>query len=364
MKDKTTSSIEELRAAIDALDSRILELLTERAQKAITIGEVKNVSQQVHDAYRPAREADRIRQLIAENQGPLSSSTLTMLFQEIMSACRALEHKPTVMFLGPQGTYTEEAVFKHFGHSISTQACQTIGEVFEQVEKDQAFYGVVPVENSSEGTVTHTLDCFMNTKLGIVGEIELRINHCLLSNQESTEHLEKVYGHFQSLAQCRHWFASHLPNCLQISVESSAQAIQEAKKTQHTAAVASTSAAQLYGLNILAKDIEDTSNNTTRFLVIGRSQIERSGNDKTSVMVSTKNRPGALADLLQILAKRGISLTRIESRPSRRVNWEYTFFLDMEGHFSEDYLREGLKALEQEADFYKLLGSYPCVVEE
>ena len=363
MGDKTNNRIETLRTAIDELDSSILKLLNERAQKAIDIGGEKNHLHQEKDAYRPAREANRLRQLIAENRGPLSSSTVTLLFQEIMSACRALEHKPQVIFLGPHGTYTEEAAFKHFGRSIFLEACSTIEAVFQKVQEDKAFYGVVPVENSTEGSVTHTLDCFMNTDLNIVGEIELRINHCLLGCQDSLENLEKVYGHFQSLGQCRYWFANYLPNCLQVGVESSAQAVQEAKKNPRRAAVASASAAQLYGLNILAENIEDTSNNTTRFLVIGRSHLEPSGRDKTSVMVAAKDRPGALADLLQILAKRKISLTRIESRPSRRANWEYTFFLDMEGHCKETDLKEGLQALEHEAGFYRLLGSSPCAVE-
>ena len=360
MKD---NEIEKLRAQIDAIDARILELLSERARHAIGIGHAKQRSDKDANTYRPAREAAHIRELLSENPGPLPRAALSMLFKEIISACRSLEKKLTVVFLGPSGTYTEQAVFKHFGQSASLKPCATIEEVFRSIAENEAYYGVVPVENSSEGSVSNTLDCFMETDIQIVGEVELRINHCLLSKQSHIKDIAKIYGHSQSLAQCRDWLNTHLPDGVQINVASSTQAIRQLERNQDAAAIAGTHAAELYQLNILARDIEDNAQNTTRFLILGNQYPQASGCDKTSILVSTENRAGTLANLLRILADQGISLTRIESRPSRRINWEYAFFLDMEGHCDELHIKEGLAKLQKESSFYKLLGSYPCAVE-
>ena len=351
--------IEKLRARIDAIDARILRLLSERAQCAIEIGHAKQRGNKDICTYRPDREAAHLSELLSENLGPLPDATLSMLFREIISACRALEKKLTVVFLGPAATYTEQAVFKHFGHAISPKSCATIEEVFQYIAANRAYYGVVPVENSSEGSVTNTLDCFMETNIKIVGEVELRINHCLLGKQNRIEDIATVYGHSQSLAQCRYWLNTHLPDSVQINAESSTQAVQQLEQHRDAAAIASAHAAKLYELNILARDIEDNIQNTTRFLILGSHYPQPSGRDKTSVLVSTENRSGTLADLLRILAEQGISLMRIESRPSRRIKWEYAFFLDMEGHCAEPHLKEGLAKLQEAAAFYKLLGSYP-----
>ena len=360
MKD---NEIKKLRMQIDAIDGRLLELLNERAGHAIEIGKLKQKNDKDGDAYRPAREAAHLRSLLAENRGPLPRDAVSILFQEIMSACRSLENKLSAVFLGPSGTYTEQAVFKHFGRAVSLKPCTTIEEVFQYIVTNKAYYGVVPVENSSEGSVSNTLDCFMENDIKIIGEVELRINHCLLGNLDRVEDVAKVYGHAQSLAQCRYWLSTHLPDSVQINAESSIQAILQLQREKHAAAIASVHAAELYQLNIIARDIEDNIRNTTRFLILGDHYPEPSGRDKTSVLVLAENRSGALAGLLKILADKGISLTRIESRPSKRVNWEYAFFLDMEGHCEEAHIKEGLADLRKEADFYKLLGSYPCAIE-
>ena len=358
----SNDKIEKLRAQIDAIDARLLQLLNERAQHAIDIGSAKKKDDKDASTYRPAREAAHLRELVSANSGPLSEMTLSVLFREIISACRALENKISVVFLGPAGTYSEQAVFKHFGHAVSLKPCTTIEEVFQYIAANKAYYGVVPVENSSEGSVGNTLDCFMENDVKIVGELELRINHCLLSKQNHITEIQKVYGHSQSLAQCRRWLSTYLPDSEQINVESNTQAVRLLEQEPHGAAIAGVHAAELYQLNILAQDIEDNTQNTTRFLILGDQYPQPSGRDKTSVLVSTKNRSGTLASLLQILADQSISLTRIVSRPSRRINWEYAFFLDMEGHYEDPNIKKGLANLQKEADFYKLLGSYPCTM--
>ena len=359
----SNDKIEKLRAQIDAIDARLLQLLNERAQYAIDIGSAKKKDDKDASTYRPAREATHLRELGSENPGPLSAATISILFREIISACRALENKISVVFLGPSGTYSEQAVFKHFGHAVSLKPCTTIEEVFQYIAANKAYYGMVPVENSSEGSVGNTLDCFMEIDIKIVGEVELRINHCLLSKQNHITEIQKVYGHSQSLAQCRYWLDTYLPDSLQINAESNTQAIAQLEQEPYAAAIASVHAAELYQLNILAQNIEDNAQNTTRFLILRDQYPKPSGRDKTSILISTKNRSGTLANLLQILADQGISLTRIVSRPSRRINWEYAFFLDMEGHCEDSNIKKGLANLQKKANFYKLLGSYPCAVE-
>ena len=356
-------NIKKLRSYIDSIDEQLLKLLNERAHYAIEIGKVKKKSNENATTYRPAREAAHLRALLSNNLGPLPRNTVAMLFQEIISACRALEQKLTVVFLGPSGTYTEQAVFKHFGRRISLKACPTIAEVFRSIATNKAYYGVVPVENSSEGSVSNTLDYFMENDVKIVGESELRINHCLLSKQSHIKDIENIYGHSQALAQCRRWLAVHVPDNVQINAESSSHAIQQLESDGHAAAIASAHAAQLYKLNIIARDIEDSTRNTTRFFVLGHHCPEASGHDKTSVLILTQHKAGSLARLLQILADQNINLTRIESRPSGRANWEYAFFLDIEGHCEDPQIKNGLAQLRKEADFYKLLGSYPWAIE-
>ena len=358
MSDK---ELDEIRAQIDGIDARLLELLNERAAHAMHVGRLKRALAPKDSVYRPAREASHLRDLIAANRGPFKDADVVALFREILSACRALEQEIVVAFLGPHGTFTQEAVFKHFGRSVAARDFSTIAEVFRAVEAGEPAYGVVPVENSSEGVVSHTLDCFMDSALRIVGEIELPIRQCLLASRDLDElrRVRVVYSHVQSLAQCRRWLEDNLPHCRQVGVASNAEAAQRARDDANAAAIAGAGAGGEYGLEVLAEGIENCAGNATRFLVIGDHAASPSGDDKTSVLVSAKNHPGSLAALLQILAHRDVSLTRIESRPVRIVNWEYVFFLDMEGHCEQDVLRDALSELEARAGLYKLLGSYP-----
>ncbi len=369
MSDKELDKeLGEIRAQIDEIDARLLQLLNERAAHAMRIGERKRALGPNDSIYRPAREAGHLRDLIAANRGPLKDADVAALFREILSACRALEREIVVAFLGPHGTFTQEAVFKHFGRSVVARDFSTIAGVFRAVEAGEPAYGVVPVENSSEGAVSHTLDCFMDSTLRIVGEIELPIRQCLLAGGDSSDsgdpgdlrRVRVVYSHLQSLAQCRRWLEENLAHCRQVGVNSNAEAAQRARDDANAAAIAGAGAGAEYGLAVLAEGIEDCVANATRFLVIGDHAAPPSGDDKTSVLVSAKNHPGSLAALLQILARRDVSLTRIESRPVRIVNWEYVFFLDVEGHCEDDVLRAALSELEASAGLYKLLGSYPC----
>ena len=358
MTDK--DNIEKLRKEIDAIDANLLELLNQRAGIAQRIGQVKEADNPAGEVYCPPRETSHLRELVEKNNGLLQDDAVVSVFREIMSACRALERDITVSFLGPHGTFTMEAVFRQFGHSIETRSLSTIEEVFRSVEAGETDYGVVPIENSTEGAVTGTLDCFVTSPLHIVGEIKLRISHCLISKEQSLDAIKTVYSHQQSLAQCRGWLGANLPSCRRVSVESNGTAAQKAAQESGAAAIASVVAAEEAGLSVLIKNIEDHPDNTTRFLVIGKQSVEASGCDKTSVIVSAHNRPGVLADLLQTLSEHGLSLTRIESRPSRTTNWEYLFFLDMEGHYEDKAVAHGLDELAGKASFYKLLGSYPC----
>ena len=350
-----------LREHIDRIDQKIQELINERVRLAISIAGLKK---QADDGsfYRPEREAQILRAIIERNQGPLSDKDMARLFREIMSASLAAEATITVAFLGPEGTYTQDAALKHFGHSVVTVPLSTIEEVFGAVEREQSNFGVVPVENSTEGVVTHTLDRFVDSPLQICGEVALRIRHQLLSRAGALQEVRNVYSHSQSLAQCRRWLAENLPNAATAVVSSNAEAARLASQEPAAAAIAGSAAGEIYEIPVLAADIEDHPGNTTRFLVIGRDRPEPSGRDKTSLLVSSRNRPGALHSLLAPLAARGVSLTRIESRPARSGLWEYVFFMDIEGHAEDENIMEALAELEAEAAFLKLLGAYPRAV--
>ncbi len=353
--------MEVLRRRIDQIDERIQDLINERVEIAKQVAQVK--SEHGSDSYyRPEREAQVLRRVIARNKGPLPDEDMARLFREIMSASLAVEAPITVAFLGPPGTYTQSAAMKHFGYSVQNMPMGTIAEVFHAVEKGRAQYGVVPVENSIEGVVTHTLDMFMDSRLKICGEVQLRIRHQLLSKAESLSSVRKVLSHSQALAQCRRWLAEKLPDMPTEAVSSNAEAARIAAENDGYAAIASSAAAEIYGLDILAADIEDDSDNTTRFLVIGKNSAKPSGDDKTSLLVSSPNKPGALYRLLAPLARHGVSMTRVESRPSRKGLWEYVFFIDIEGHSDDPRIAQVLKELEQEAAFVKLLGAYPRAV--
>ncbi|HKK23355.1 MAG TPA: prephenate dehydratase, partial [Pseudohaliea sp.] len=308
---------------------------------------------------RPVREVEVLRRIRSANTGPLPDADVARLFREIMSSCRALQQPLRVAFLGPEGTFTEEAAIRHFGHGMSMQPLDGIDSVFREVEAGNADYGVVPVENSTEGVVTHTLDRFLSSPLQIVGEVALAVRHNLASQAESPDQVSIVYSHQQGLAQCRLWLDRNLPRAERIAVASTAEAARLAGEQPEAAAVASDAAAERYGLNVLAAGIQDGVANTTRFLVLGRQSPPSSGADKTSIVVSRTNKPGGLAGLLAPLARYGINMTRIESRPSRQGMWDYVFFIDLMGHADDPAVRRALDEMQQLASLLTVLGSYP-----
>jgi chorismate mutase/prephenate dehydratase len=351
-------SLQIVRQKIDALDERILKLLSARANIALQVGRIKKGVL----TYRPEREAQVLRRLTQLNSGPLPATALRHIYGEIMSACRALEAQLAVAYLGPEGTYSQEAALRHFGASIQTQACASIDEVFKQVETATTGYGVVPVENSTEGAIGRTLDLLLTTPAKVCGEIMLPVRQCLMSKAKKRSSIKKVYSHSQSLAQCQHWLSSHLAGAERIAVVSNAEAALRAAADPTAAAIASKTAATLYKVPLLARDIQDESRNTTRFLVLSRETVNPSGYDKTSLIVSTRNVPGAIYELLAPLALNKVSLTRLESRPAKTGLWEYVFYVDIEGHDSDPAVAQALKEIEGKATFMKNLGSYPAVL--
>jgi chorismate mutase/prephenate dehydratase len=354
--------LQALRTRIDALDEQIQALINERARCAQDVAKVKRAAGESEDFYRPEREAEVLRRAAERNVGPLTDAALVRIYRELMAACRSLEGPLRVAFLGPEGTFTEAATLKHFGHVLESVPLAAIDEVFREVESGSVHYGVVPVENSTEGMINHTLDMFLGSPLRICGEIELRVHQNLLGSEQATIAARRVYSHQQSFAQCREWLDAHLPHAERITVSSNAEAARRACDEPEALAIAGMAAAERYNLQVLAANIEDKPDNTTRFLVIGRQQVAPSSNDKTSLLVSTRNQPGALHRLLAPLAQHGISMTRIESRPSRQSTWDYVFFVDIEGHQQNPKVAQALAALEQEAALFKVLGSYPAAV--
>lgn len=358
--EEPMKTLAELRAQIDALDQEILAKLSQRAQCAQAVGEVKKAEEGDNIVfYRPERERQVLNRLQALNQGPLPDAEVARLFREIMSACLALELPLNIAYLGPEGTFTQAAALKQFGHSVTTNAKRSIEEVFKAVETGDCQYGVVPVENSTEGMVTHTLDTLALSPLNICGEVLLRIEQNLLTHEEHLEAVKVVYSHSQSLAQCRVWLAENLPNVETVMVGSNAEAAKRAAKERHSAAIAGKMAAELYELPVRYTHIEDNSSNTTRFLVIGRQFIESSGNDKTSILVSSHNRPGLLYKLLEPIGRHNVNMTRIESRPSKQGMWEYVFFIDLEGHQNAPEMQALFAEIRDQASLFRVLGSYP-----
>jgi chorismate mutase/prephenate dehydratase len=355
------SRIRSLRDDIDALDVKIQALIDKRARLAQVVAKTKKQNGS-NNFYRPAREAQVLRAAMARNRGPLSNEAVARIFREIMSECLALESELKVAFLGPAGTFTQEAALKHFGQAVATRPLGAIDEVFREVESGNAHFGVVPVENSTEGVINHTLDMFLNSSLKICGEVELRIHHHLLGQVDARKNAKRVVSHQQSLAQCREWLNANLPGIERVAVSSNAEAARLASNEGTTLAIASDGAARIYGLHVLAATVEDNPDNTTRFLITGECEPPPSGTDKTTLLVSGKNKPGALAGLLNPFSRHGINMTRIESRPSRRLRWEYVFFVDIEGHREDKKVQKALVELEREAAFLKLLGSYPKAV--
>jgi len=357
-----TNKLDSIRQKIDVLDKKLQDLINERARLAQEVAQVKQAQGDDAVYYRPEREAAVLREVLARNEGPLSGEDMARLFREIMSACLALEQTLQVAFLGPEGTFTQAAALKHFGHSVRTVSMTAIDEVFREVESAAVNYGVVPVENSTEGVVNHTLDMFMQSSLVICGEVDLRVHHHLLGHSQERSSLKRIYSHQQSLAQCREWLDVRLPGVERVAVSSNAEAARRAAGEEQVAAIASNIAADIYGLEILEANIEDNPDNTTRFLIIGRESVASSGDDKTSLLVSMPNKPGALHQMLEPFAENAISMSRIESRPSRLANWEYVFFIDINGHVDDKKVTQCLDALREKTSMLKVLGSYPRAV--
>ncbi len=354
--------LQQIRERIDSLDEQIQDLINQRASAAQEVAKVKSDGDGEAFFYRPEREASILAAVKERNQGPVDDEEMTRLFREIMSVCLALEQPMRIAFLGPEGTFTQSAALKHFGHAVDTVALASIPDIFRDVESGDCHYGVVPVENSTEGVISHTLDMFLNSSLQICGEVSLRIHHHLMSREKELSGIQKVYSHQQSLAQCRLWLDRNLHHAEQLPVGSNAEAARLASIEPNSAAIAGEMAAEIYKLNYLAENIEDEPDNTTRFLVIGRQSVAMSGRDKTTLLLSARNVAGSLNHLLSPLADHNISMTRIESRPSRRGTWDYVFFIDIEGHKDDPEVARALEELKADASLFKILGSFPMAV--
>jgi len=352
-----------LRDAIDGVDLKLQQLLEERAELVHQVGEIKRAESDAPVFYRPEREAQVLRLVKERNNSRLSDETVARIFREIMSACLALEQPTQIAFLGPEGTFTHQAVLKQFGHAAVGRPMGSIDQVFREVEAAAVNYGIVPVENSTEGVVSHTLDTFMQSPLMICGEVELRIHHHLMVGEHTRrDRITRIYSHQQTLAQCRKWLDAHMPGVERVAVSSNSAAAKRLKDEWNAAAIAGEMAAEIYGLDILHNNIEDEPDNTTRFIVIGRDAVPPSGNDKTSLMVGGKNRPGLLHRVLAPFREAGINLTRLESRPAKHSKWNYVFFIDFEGHRDDPHVAPVLEALQSDDMELRFLGSYPKAV--
>lgn len=354
--------LHELRAKIDALDAQLLQLFNQRAIYAQEVAKTKIAEGEQGSFYRPDREASVLRRIAELNQGPLDNNAVMLLFRELMSACLALEKPLEVAFLGPAGTFSQQAALKHFGHAVKTIPVGSINEIFTRVENTHCQFGVVPVENSTEGVINHTLDRFLSSSLKICGEVEVRVHQNLMGMSDNLRAVTHVYSHAQSLAQCRQWLDKHLPDIERVAVNSNAEAAQLVANHPHAVAIAGSSAAEVYNLNIIAHNIEDEPNNTTRFIIIGQQTAASTGRDKTSLMISTGNRPGALHQSLEPFAQNNVDMVSIESRPSRQGLWDYVFFIDVLGHAEDSNVAQALAELKSKVGMLKILGSYPKAV--
>jgi chorismate mutase / prephenate dehydratase len=350
--------LKKCREQIDAIDDQLLQLVSRRAQLARTIGSLKHGG----PIYRPEREAQILRRLMENNPGPLADDAVTAIFRTVMSNCRALEKELSVAFLGPLGTYSEEAASKQFGGLSRPVQCTSIDEVFQAVEAGNVDYGVAPVENSTEGAIGRTLDLLLATSLRICGEVELPVHHNLLSRAVDKNAIQTIYSHAQSLAQCHEWLNRNLPGVERQAVASNSEAAKVAASDAGAAAIAGRRAGELYALNLLAENIEDDPRNTTRFLVLANHDVAPSGRDKTSLAMATRNIPGAVVDLLAPLAKHGVSMSKLESRPAHTGLWEYVFFVDIDGHRENPHVHAAILEMADKAAFLKILGSYPAAV--
>ena len=358
----SVTPLSELRDKIDAIDEQILQLINQRASYAVEVAKTKIAQGEQGTFYRPDRESLVLRRIRGLNQGPLSDHTAVFFFRELMSACLALEKPMDIAFLGPEGTFTQQAAYKHFGHAVKTIPVTTINEIFSAVESGYCQFGVVPVENSTEGVINFTLDRFLTSPLKICGEVEVRVHQNLMGKAANLTEITEVFSHQQSLAQCRLWLDKHLPLARLTAVDSNAEAARLASVNKQSAAIAGVVAAEVYNLTIFEKNIEDESNNTTRFIIIGQQSPTPTGNDKTSLVVSTGNQPGALHKILEPFAKFGIGMTNIDSRPSRQGLWDYFFFIDIEGHSEDKGVAQALERVKDSVNMFRLLGSYPKAV--
>lgn len=359
---KDPSKLLEVRQQIDSLDQQIQDLITQRANWAQMVREAKGDLKAAVEYYRPERESQILRRVLDRNEGPLSNEVLLRLFREIMSACLAQQEPLKVGYLGPEGTFSQQALHKHFGHSAQSLPLASIEEVFQEIEDGHADFGVVPVENSGQGTIQSTLDMFLTSKLKICGEVELRVHQHLLSRTGRMEDIERVYSHPQSLAQCKAWLRQHLPHAEKIPVSSNAEAARRARVADDCAAIAGETAGYVYGLKVIAGPIEDRQDNTTRFLVIGREFFTPSGHDRTSLLVYVRDQPGALYNVLSPFAKHGVSMNRIESRPAHSGRWQYVFFIDVSGHIEDKNVSSAMAELGEYAADVHVLGSYPVAL--
>jgi chorismate mutase / prephenate dehydratase len=351
--------LSDIRREIDGIDDQLLTLLNQRARCAKTVADIKMAAGEVECFHRPEREVEVLRRMMDANPGPLSRDTVSRFFREVMSECLALEKPLDVAFLGPEGTFTQQAAYRHFGHAIHAVPYASIDAIFRAVESGAVVYGVVPVENSTEGVIAHTLDSFLQRPLLIAGEVSLRIHHNLLGKTSDLSKIREIYSHQQSLAQCRQWLDKNMPGVSRVAVASNAEAARMASLNPESAAIAGEAAASLYGLDTLAPMIEDESNNTTRFLIVGRAPVGPTGHDKTSLLLTIPNDPGALYAILEPFARHGISMSKIESRPSRKDVWDYVFFIDVEGHCDDPKVAKALEEVASRSTLLKVLGSYP-----
>ncbi|MBT4162623.1 MAG: prephenate dehydratase [Gammaproteobacteria bacterium] len=360
-KKAKKTGLSDLRERIDQLDEEILDRLNERASRAVEVAEVKlrESDGEATVFYRPEREAQVLRRMRELNEGPLTDEKISRIYREVMSACLALEEPLKIAYLGPEGTFTQMATQEQFGDSVVGIPLVTVDDVFREVTSENCNYGVVPVENSSEGVISHTLDNFLSSNLRICGEVEIRVHHHLMTSSGSDSEIKRIYSHQQTLGQCRRWLNGHYPNVPQLTATSNAEAARRIAEEPDAAAIAGEIAADIYDLKIISRQIEDEHDNTTRFIVVGRDEVGPSGNDKTSIVVYTHNQPGALYKLLEPFHRHGVSLTSIETRPSRTGMWSYVFFIDFEGHHSDELIQTVLGEIDKDALEVKMLGSYP-----
>ena len=359
-------SLEELRAKINEIDAELLRLLNERAAQVLKVAEVKEREAQDNDPqyYRPNREIQVLKRLLSQNDGLLSDEQVTRIFREIVSSSLALEQGFVIAYLGPPGTYTQSAVTKHFGNSVQTSPQRTIPDVFDAIASDEVHYGVVPIENSTEGTVNQSLDSFLKSDIRICGEVSIPIHHMFMAQDGvRDEDVQVIYSHQQSFAQCREWITRHFAQVEQHVVSSNAEGAKQAKQVTNAAAIASEMSATQYSLSVLHRRIEDQKDNTTRFLVLGKQKVGVSGHDKTSILVQTANKAGALVEVLSPFKDRNISLSQVVPRPALSGHWSYVFFIDLEGHVEDDNVRTALDEVAERSMEIKVLGSYPKALD-